>query len=242
MGMDDGRAAAAPPRAARIEIPGGALLGDLRSTPVTLAVVAGGIALLSVLLLLHAINKLLLGDGLFLAFDADPNLPSWIQTALFVVAGLGCWLLGWLRPELRLPLAVLGLFAFALSCEQMVQVHKEVESSLGDLAMNVVQPLLALGLIAIVWLAGRGLPRLSQALLWGAIASIAVAQGSSMVNAEFELPYAGLIFFQTLEEVGEMMTAILMIAAIAQPVLDAIAAKVLETRGAAAPAAAPAAR
>lgn len=42
-----------------------------------------------------------------------------------------------------------------------------------------------------------------------------------------------MIFFQTLEEVGEMMTAILLTAAVAQPVLDGVVARVLATREAA---------
>jgi hypothetical protein len=82
----------------------------------------------------------------------------------------------------------------------------------------------------VVWLAARALPPLSKVLLWGAIAAIAVAQGSSLVGSELDLPYAGVVFFQTVEEVGEMLTAILLIAAAAQPALDAISARVLDGR------------
>jgi hypothetical protein len=102
-----------------------------------------------------------------------------------------------------------------------------VEKELGDLATLVIQPLMALGLVAVVFWAARDLPALSKALLWGAIIAIAVAQGSSEVNLQFDPPYAINIFFQTLEEVAELATGVFMIAAAAQPALDAIVARVL---------------
>jgi hypothetical protein len=202
----------------------------VRASRVTYAILAGGLALQLVLVLLHGVNKELLGDANFLALDMDNNLPSWITTALFVAAGLACGLLAWLRPPARVPLAVLAGLALLLSLEQMAQIHTRVEEDLGDTATLAIQPLMAAGLVVVVWLAARALPPLSKVLLWGAIAAIAVAQGSSLVGSELDLPYAGVVFFQTVEEVGEMLTAILLIAAAAQPALDAISARVLDGR------------
>jgi hypothetical protein len=203
------------------------LYNQVRASRVTYTILLGGLALAALFVVLHGINKEFLGDRLFLALDRDPNLPSWTTTALFFAAGLACGLLAWLRPSGRVPLAVLAVFAMLLSLEQMVQVHGDVEKELGDLATLVIQPLMALGLVAVVFWAARDLPALSKALLWGAIIAIAVAQGSSEVNLQFDPPYAINIFFQTLEEVAELATGVFMIAAAAQPALDAIVARVL---------------
>lgn len=198
---------------------------DVRASPLTYAIIVGGVAIQLLLVLAHGVNKELLGDGTFLALDRDHNVPAWYETALFLVAGLGCWLLAWLRPAIRVPLALLGLVALLLSFEQMAQLHGTVEEDLGD-AATAIEALMALGLVAVVWLAARGLPRLSRILLWGAIVSIAVAQGSSTLNGD-DLPHAVVVFLQTLEEVGEMMTATLLIAAVAQPLVDGVVERVL---------------
>jgi hypothetical protein len=206
------------------------LYEGVRASPVTFAILCAGVALQAVLVVGHGVNKELLGDANFLALDKDNNLPSWITTALFVVAGLACGLLAWLRPRERIPLAFLAVVALLLSLEQMAQIHGELEADLDEVMTLVIQPLLALGLVVVVALAARGLPTLSKVLLWAAIACIAVSQLSSMVNSELDPPYALLIFFQTVEEVGEMLTAILLIGAMAQPTLDAVTARVLGDR------------
>jgi hypothetical protein len=201
---------------------------DVRASRVTWLILAAGLALQVLFVMLHGINKELLGDRLFLALDRDPNLPSWTETALFVAAGSAIALLAWLKPAARIPLAVLALLAFLLSLEQMAQIHGDVERQLGDLATLVIQPIMALGLVlAVVW-AARHLPSLSRTLLWAAIVSIAVAQGSSLVNLQFDPPYAVIIFFQTLEEVGEIATAVLLLAAAGQPLIDSIVERVLD--------------
>jgi hypothetical protein len=204
------------------------LYKQVRASRVTFLILAAGLAIEVLFVILHGVNKELLGDRLFLALDRDPNLPSWTETALFVVAGLGLAMLAWLRPAARIPFAVLALLAFLLSLEQMVQIHGDVEEELGDVATLVIQPLMALGLVAVVAWAARHLPRLQQVLLWAAIVSIAVAQASSLVNLQFDPPYAVNIFFQTLEEVAEIATAVLFIAAAAQPLIDSIVARVLD--------------
>jgi hypothetical protein len=200
---------------------------DVRASRVTSLILAAGLAMQVLFVVLHGINKEFLDDRLFLALDRDPNLPSWTETALFVVAGLAIALLAWLKPAARIPLAVLALLAFLLSLEQMAQIHGDVERQLGDLATLVMQPLMAGGLILAVAWAARHLPSLSRTLLWAAIVSIAVAQGSSLVNLQLDPPYVVIIFFQTLEEVGEISTAVLLVAAAAQPLIDSIVARVL---------------
>lgn len=202
------------------------LAAELRRSPATYAVLAGALVLQVVLVVLHGVNSELLGDGRLLALDRDANVPAWIETALFVVAGVACFLLAWLEPPVRLPLALLGGVALLLSFEQMAQLHEQLGQELADGPMTAIEVTLALGLIAIVALVARGLPWLSRMMLWAAIGAIAVAQGSSMLNSQIDLPYAGVIFFQALEEVGEITTAVLLIAAMLQPVLDGVVAYV----------------
>lgn len=206
------------------------LLGDLRRSRLTFAIIVAGIALQALFVVAHGINAWFLGDGLFLALDRDPNLPSWVETALFVVGGLACWLLAWLKPAVRGPWVLLGIAAFLLSMEQMVQLHGDIERDLGSVVTTVIQPLMALGLIVVVVLAARGVPRLSQVLLWGAIGAIAVAQGASTLNNP-DLPHAAIVLLQTIEELGELTTATLLIAAPAQPFLDGVVERVLREHG-----------
>lgn len=226
--MDEAGFAGARPRRSHGWI--GALRDDVARSPLTYTLLGAGIALQLLLVALHGINKELLGDGTLLALDRDANVPSWITTALYVTAGLACWLLAWARPAGRVALVLLGLIAFGLSFEQMAQLHGDLERDGGDAVMLVVQPLLAIGFVAVVVAVARSLPRRSRALLVAMVLAIATAQGSSMLNSEFDLPYPAVIVLQTLEEVAEMMTAIFLIAALAQPLADADSERVLRDR------------
>lgn len=210
-----------------------AVQDDIARSPLTYALLGAGIALAFALVALHVVNKTLLGDGTMLALDQDANLPSWLTAVLFAVAGLACWLLARMRDTRRAALVLLGLIAVGLSFEQTVQLHGELEQEGGDVVMLVVQPLLAVGFVAVVALAARDLPHRSRLLLVGMVAAIAVAQGSSMLNSRLDLPYAGIVVVQTLEELAEMSTAILLLAALAQPLVDAVVARVLRERAAA---------
>lgn len=198
----------------------------VRGSGTTYRILLAGIALVAALVVLHGLNKELLGDAHFLALDKDNNLPSWATTALFAIAGVTYGLLAWLRPSARIPLAGLGALALLLSLEQTAQIHTRVEADLGDAATIGLQTLAALGVVGVVAFAARALPALSNALLLAAIAAIAVSQGASVANSEFDLPYWGIVLFQTLEEVGEMTTAVLLIAAAVRPGLEAIVARV----------------
>lgn len=212
------------------------LYQDLVDSPATCAVLAIGLVIQVVLVLAHGVNKELLGDRSFLALDKDANLPAWTETALFVGAGICCGVLAWLKRRARWSLALLGVVAMLMSFEQMAQLHTRVEADLGGVATKGIEPLMAIGLVLIVLNASRQLPRLSKVCLWGAVAAIAMAQGSSMLNSEFTLPHAPLVFFQTTEEVGEMLTATLLVAATIQPIIDGVVNRVLTGRAASLPA------
>lgn len=199
-----------------------------RDRPVTTIILVAGVILQVFLVLAHGVNKELLGDGAFLAIDQDASLPSWATVVLYAFAGVSCGLLAWLRPQWRAPLAVLAVFALGLSLEQTVQVHGDVESDsenpLGTLSQTIGGAIFA----ASLFFAARVVPRPFRWFFLLAIATIATAAGASEMNDKLDLPYAGVIFFQTLEEVGEMLTAILILAATAEPLLAALRERLLE--------------
>ena len=76
--------------------------------------------------------------------------------------------------------------------------------------------------MAALLLVARAFSRPFRWFLLLAVATIAVAAGASEMNDKFDLPYVGVIFFQTVEEVSEMLTAILLLAAVAEPLIAAI--------------------
>lgn len=170
----------------------------------------------------HGVNKELLGDGSFLALDHDASLPSWATVVLFALAASCCALLAWLRPEWRLSLALLTGFSLVLSLESTVQIHGQVERDPDNPFRSLVQLLGGAGFVAALLLAARALPRPHRWLVLIAVATIAAAAGASEVNDKFDLPYVGVVFFQTVEEVSEMLTAILVLAAVAQPLIGAV--------------------
>lgn len=194
-----------------------------RRRPVTTVIILAGVALQVVFVLAHGANKELLGDGVFLALDQDASLPSWSTIVLFAFAGTASGLLAWLRPAWRWPLVVLAVLTLLLSLEQTVQIHGRAErEEIGGAAGPLVEVIGGVGVLGALALAARAMPPPYRWLLLGAIATIGTAAFSSMVNDSFDLPYAGVIFFQTLEEVSEMLTATLILAATAEPLLGAI--------------------
>jgi hypothetical protein len=190
--------------------------------PVTTRILLAGLALQAFFVVAHGVNKELLGDGTFLALDHDASLPSWATVVLFALAGTGCALLAWLRPEWRTSLALLTGFSLLLSLESTVQIHGQVERDSDNPFRSLVQLLGGAGFVAALLLAARALPRPQPWLLLASVATIAAAAGASEMNDKFDLPYAGVIFFQTVEEVSEMLTAILVLAAVAKPLIVAV--------------------
>jgi hypothetical protein len=194
----------------------------LRQRPVITGILVAGVALQAFFIVAHGVNKELLGDGTFLALDHDASLPSWATVVLFALAGICCALLAWLNPESRMPLAVLAGFSLALSLESTVQLHGQVERDSDNPFRSLVQLLGGAGFVAALLLVARALSRPFRWFLLLAVATIVAAAGASEMNDKFDLPYVGVIFFQTVEEVCEMMTAILVLAAVAEPLIAAI--------------------
>jgi hypothetical protein len=192
-----------------------------RRWPVATTILAAGVALQAAFILLHGANKELFGDGAFLALDKDASVPSWATVVLYALAGIACASLAWLSPRLRWPLLALGGIALLLSLEQTAQVHVNLENDAGDPAASLVALVIGGGFAAALAAGARALGRPHSLLLWLAIAAIVVSGASSAANDGLDPPYAGVIFFQTVEEVSEMLAATLILAAVAEPLLAA---------------------
>ncbi|NLT07790.1 MAG: hypothetical protein GXY03_15995 [Solirubrobacterales bacterium] len=207
------------------------LIEAIRASPATQFVIVTSIALQAFFLVAHGVNKELLGDGLFLALDSDPNLPSWTTSAIFLLAGVACGLLAWLRPELRAVLAALAAITLFVSLEQTAQLHTQLEHELADPGASLIQAAIGLCFAAVIVVVAVRTHGLTRVLLVGALLAAAISFGGSAMNRAFDLPYALLIFFQTIEELGELSTGTLILAAVVQPLIDAVGGR-LETPGA----------
>lgn len=192
---------------------------QLRQRPVTARILLYGVAVQVLFIVLHGINKELLGDGNFLALDKDASLPTWFTVVLFAVAGISAALLAALRPKARLPLLGLAAYGFVFSLEQTTQIHTQLEDHIGDPIATLGEMAVGLLLVVVVVSVARMMEAPFKQLLWLSILTILISTGSSEMNSAFDLPYAGVIFFQTLEEVTEMLTATLFIAATVEPLL-----------------------
>lgn len=208
----------------------GELLEAIRSSRATRLVILASAAAQVAFVIAHAINKELLGDGLFLALDSDPNLPSWTTGALFLLAGVGCALLAWLRPDLRIPLALVAAVTLFVSFEQTVQLHSQLEDAVADPGASLIQAGIGVCFAAAIAFAAVRLRGMARVLMAGALLAAAISFGASALNRAFDLPYVLIVSFQTLEELGEMTTATLILAAVVQPVVDAIVARVEAAR------------
>lgn len=189
--------------------------------PLTSWILGLGLGFFAFLVVMHGVNKELFGDGYVFALDSDQSIAAWATSAMFALGGLGSGLLAWLRPRDRTPLAVLALISTGLSMEQVVQLHGHVEEEVANPGATLLEAMVGLAVIVVIVLAARTLQRPHNYLLLGSIGALILASLASKANQEGEIAYAAVIFFQTVEEISEMLTALLIIAAVTEPTLRA---------------------
>lgn len=178
------------------------------------AIIGVGVATMMLFILLHGVNKLLLDDSEVLAFDRDYSVSALWVVILFALAAVAWWRLRVQRPAHGWVWAAMAVLCAALAVESIVQVHKDLERSLGfEVNVLVIQPVLAIVVVGLFVLCARRLPSPERLLVVGAAIALVLAQFFSIVNGQYDLPYAGIILAQTLEEAMEMLTAILLLAA-----------------------------
>jgi hypothetical protein len=194
--------------------------------PLTWKVVTVLVALEAVLVLLHGANKLALGDGHFLALDAEKNLPTWFSSSIFCLAAAS-WLLlaAHRREEGGRFFAAIGLLLLALSLDEAAEIHDRVED-MADFRVAVLgwEPLLA---VLVIWLFVRAYrqlgPRSRLLVLCGA-ACLGGAQFVSALNGTVDFFYLGEVGLGVAEEWLEMLTATFLLGAAIDALRDAIAA------------------
>lgn len=189
--------------------------------PLTAWILGLGLLVFAFFVFMHGVNRVLLDDGYVFSLDHDQSIPSWATSALFTLAGVGAALCAWLRPGGRKQMAVLAVIAFGLSMEQVIQLHGHVEEEVADPGAFLLEAAVGLAVIAAIVLAARTLEPPHRYLLLGAIGALLLASLASQANQGGDLPHSGVVFFQTVEEISEMLTALLIVAAVAEPVLQA---------------------
>jgi hypothetical protein len=178
------------------------------------AALAAGAVVIVVLLALHAVNKLALGDGWLLSVDADWSLASTWNLVLFAAAAL-LWLrVGAIAGEHGRVWTAMGALCALLVLAGATQVHTRMEDSIGfDVSLLVIQPVLAVLVVVVFVLAVRRLDVPERYVVAAAGAALVLAQLMSVVNGKFDLPYPGLVAVALLEETFELATATLLAAA-----------------------------
>jgi hypothetical protein len=200
--------------------------------PVTAWTLGLGLALFAFLVLMHGVNKVAFDDGYVFSLDHDQGIASWGTSALFLLAGVLSGLLAWLRPRDRTLLGALAAIATGLSIEQVVQLHSRVEEEIADPGAFLIEATIGLAVIVVVVLVARTLASPHRYLMLGSIGALLLAALASQANQAGDLPQVGVVFFQTVEEISEMLTALLIIAAVVEPALRAFERRI---RGAASP-------
>jgi hypothetical protein len=178
------------------------------------ACIGAGLLALVVLVVLHGVNTALLGDGVVLGLDRDYSVAFFWTVLIFAAAAVVWGRLAAVRPEGRGIWIAMCVLCAALAVEGLVQIHGRLEDSTGyDLQMLIVQPLIAIAVIALFVVCYRRLPAPERYLLAAAVACLVLAQFWSTVNGQLDLPHAGIVVASVLEESFEMLTGVLLLAA-----------------------------
>ena len=185
------------------------------------ACIGSSVVAIAVFVALHGANKLLFGDTRALSLDADLSVSSLGTVLLFVLAALAWWSFGEISAETGFLWPAVSVLCGLLALEGVLQLHQRLEDSLGaELNLLVIQPVLALAVLALFVACCRRLPVPERSLMAGAAITLALAQLASTANGSSELAYAAVVALQALEETLEMLTGALLLAVPVGMVLD----------------------
>lgn len=179
-----------------------------------IAVIRYGSLAIVLLVALHGVNKVFLSDSALFALDADWSFAFAWNIVLFTTASVLWWRIRRALPASGGVWVAVSALCAALAVEGAIQVHGRLEESLGfGLNLLVIQPVLAIVVVGVFFQGVRRLPRPESQVLVAAAVALVLAQIASTVNGQLDLPYVGIIVFQTLEESLELLTATLLVAA-----------------------------
>jgi hypothetical protein len=187
-------------------------------------VVAVAVALEALLVGLHGINKVVFGDGAFLALDAERNLPTWFSASLFALAGASWLVLAAFLARGRRFRVAIGALMLALSLDEAAEIHDRVED-LADFRVAVLgwEPVLAVAVIFLfVQVIRRSGPR-ARVLLTCGVGALGLAQFTSALNGTVDFFYAGEVALSISEEWLEMLTATFLLGGAIDALPEAVA-------------------
>ena len=190
-------------------------LGELRGTAAERALLLS-VGFAAVVTGLHIINALFIEGELF-NFSEDWNVPTFASTFLFAVAGLGALVTARATPagapERRVWLGV-GVVMLAFAVEATVDLHTRLEE-VGDLQtlVLVMIPIVALALTLVIAGPLVRLPPPLPLLLIGAGALIVLTQAVGALDSTIEIEGYPRDLLILIEEVGELLSPCLALAA-----------------------------
>jgi hypothetical protein len=168
-------------------------------------VLAGLIAVEIGLVGLHLIG--LAADSALLKLSAEDNIATWFSSAQFLLAGLACWVASRDTGPARTAWIALALILTAFSADEIARFHERFEEREGtDLAITVLEPVLALAVLGIVWSIRRHIERQTAVLLAAAMGAIVTSQAISTAVEKLEPTGAVLESLAMSEEIFEMLT------------------------------------
>ena len=182
--------------------------------PLAWRVVAVAIAVHAFLIVMHGVNKELLGDRRYLALDGESNLPTWVSIVTFALAATTAALVAFADDVRRWWWASLAVVMASLSLDEASMAHDALED-MADRKYSQLgwQPLLGL---VVLWLYVQLIRRVgprARLMLILSFSCLVAAQFSSSFNSLVKPPYVINIFLQTTEEWGEMLVATFALAA-----------------------------
>lgn len=176
-----------------------------------------GSAAVTVLVAGHVLNSVAF-DWPFLNLNAEQNLPTWMSSLGFACAGLAWLAAGFGNAPPQRAWAALGVLMLALSLDDVAMIHEYLEDVGNERAMLlVIEPALALMIVASFAATARTLPRPSRQLLWSGLMALIVAQLASSSGFLAEGGTLSTAALAAVEESSEMMMAVLVLSAAVEP-------------------------
>lgn len=190
-------------------------------------IVVSGLALVALLVALHGLNSLALGETAILSIDADQGIASWLSCVAFLAAGQ-CWAaVAWLDDGGRWLPAAVATICVLLSMEAVVQLHTGLEESIGFAwGTLLVEPLVGIAVLAALHLTALRSAPGSRGLIWAAMVTLVVGQAFASASGNTDLSYWPLVLTALVEESLEILTAALLLAAAVDPAYRALRRRV----------------
>lgn len=191
--------------------------------PIHTRILIVGAFVLSVLVLAHGINGATV-NGSFFGIDQENNLFTWLRVLLYFCAGVACLLAARSSEQSGWVWNGLGVLMLAFSLDDLAMGHEWLEQRSGRarLVVRFVYPVVGAALVALFFGVWRRLERTPRLLVAAAGFTLVFSEVAASLNTD--RGHAVTIVLQILEQTSEAAVGVLILAAAAEPALDAVAA------------------